>query len=74
MYNHYLNILLVRTGAAVVVILEVIGAEYFTTSVALHRKEIQLSAAFLTALFTQVGQLHCAQLRILLSGTLRLSF
>ena len=61
----YLNILLVGTGAAVVVIMKVVGTEYFTTSVALHRKEIQLSAGFLTALLTKVGQLHRAQLRIL---------
>ena len=51
----YLNILLVRTGAAVVVIMEMVSAEYFTTSVAFHGKEIQLATGFLTALFSQVG-------------------
>ena len=51
----YLNVLLVRTAASVVVILEVLGAEYFTTGVTLHREEIQLSAGFLTAMFTEVG-------------------
>ena len=58
----HLNILLVGTGAAVMVVLEVFGAEYLTTGVALHRQEIQLSAGFLTAVFTKVGQLHCAPL------------
>ena len=57
-----LNIHLVRTGASVILILEVVGTEYFTASVALHRKEIQLSAGFLTALFTKMGQLHGAKL------------
>ena len=51
----YLNVLLVRTAASVVVILEVLGAEYFTTGVTLHREEIQLSAGFLTAMFAEVG-------------------
>jgi len=51
----HLDILFVRTAAAVIVVLQVVLAEYLAAGVTLHRKEVQLSACGLTAMSPQAG-------------------
>lgn len=49
-----LDVLFVRAATIMIVILEMVLAEYFTAGVALHREEVQLSAGCLTAVPAQV--------------------
>jgi len=50
-----LDIFLVGAATVVIVVVEVIRAEYLTAGVALHRKEIQHSTGRLTAVSPEVG-------------------